>query len=239
MQPRNRTTSSGWRLTANGWLSGVRRWPSPNQDARPPGTRINLLVIHAISLPPGCFGGPHIDQLFSNTLDPKAHPCFEELRRQRVSAHLLITRDGALTQYVALSRRAWHAGVSVFREQPRCNDYSIGVELEGSPEHPYETVQYRRLVELSFLLMRHYPGITPERVMGHCHIAPERKQDPYQHFDWIGYRAQLGGNPAQDPGTPAPGTSPKKAASEGETCPEAKLGGETNATSENGEPDRI
>ncbi len=202
------TAGPGLRLEADGWLGTVRRCRSPNQDARPSGTTVNLLVVHAISLPPGCFGGPHVDRLFTNTLEPRAHPGLETLRGLRVSAHLLIARDGGVTQYVSLSRRAWHAGESVFEQRPRCNDYSIGVELEGDSQVSYAEVQYLRLVELSRLLMRAYPAISPERVVGHCHIAPKRKQDPYAHFDWDWYRARLrdrsrppGARPPLPPGT--------------------------------------
>jgi AmpD protein len=176
----------------DGWLAAARRLPSPNQDRRPPGVAVDLLVVHGISLPPGEFGGPWIDRLFTNTLDPAAHPVFAELVGLRVSAHVLIRRDGGLTQYVPFHRRAWHAGRSAFRGREGCNDFSIGVELEGTDSVPYQDAQYRALARLTRILMAHYPGIAAERIAGHSDIAPGRKTDPGPAFDWQRYRALLG-----------------------------------------------
>lgn len=167
-----------------GWLTAARHVPSPNCDARPPGCAIDLLVIHGISLPPGEYGGGWIDALFTNTLDPDAHPYFRDVCERQVSAHLLIGRDGSLTQYVPLHLRAWHAGPSSFRGRERCNDFSLGIELEGCDDQPYEAAQYGRLAALVRLLQAQYPGITRERIVGHCDIAPGRKTDPGQAFDW-------------------------------------------------------
>ncbi len=175
----------------NGWLQGVRRIASPNCDARPENTYIDLLVLHGISLPPGEFGAPHIEALFTNTLDPNAHPYFRDICALRVSAHVLIRRDGALIQFVPFHERAWHAGGSCFENRACCNDFSIGIELEGSDELPYENAQYQTLAVLIRALMRHYPGITPARIVGHSDIAPERKTDPGAHFDWPRLRAML------------------------------------------------
>jgi len=178
-------------LQPGGWLSGARRVPSPNCDARPPGTAVDLLVVHGISLPPGEFGGPWIDRLFTNTLDPDAHPYFATVAGLRVSAHLLVRRDGALVQYVPIEARAWHAGASCFEERPGCNDYSVGIELEGSDDVPYEPAQYARLARTARVLMHHYPGIRAERVVGHCDVAPGRKTDPGPAFDWPRLRRML------------------------------------------------
>ena len=166
------------------WLTDVRRVLSPNQDDRPEHTRISLLVIHAISLPPGEFGGGHIDQLFTNCLDPAVHPYFAEVADHKVSAHILVNRHGELTQYVPFNKRAWHAGVSVFKGRPRCNDFSIGVELEGCDDQPYTGEQYSKLAELSRVLMIQWPAIVPDNIVGHCQIAPDRKTDPGPRFDW-------------------------------------------------------
>lgn len=173
----------------SGWLQGVRRVESPNQDERPADAAIDLLVIHGISLPPGEFGGGWIDALFTNTLDPQAHPYFQEIADLRVSTHVLIRRDGEIVQYVPFHRRAWHAGQSCFEGRARCNDFSIGVELEGCDDRPYEEAQYAALAELARALMAAYPGITPERIAGHSDIAPGRKTDPGVAFDWPRFRA--------------------------------------------------
>ncbi|MBF0255852.1 MAG: 1,6-anhydro-N-acetylmuramyl-L-alanine amidase AmpD [Gammaproteobacteria bacterium] len=164
---------------------------SPNWDERPPGTEISLLVIHNISLPPGEFGGPWIDRLFSNCLDPAAHPYFAGIAGLRVSAHLLIRRDGQLLQYVPFAKRAWHAGQSQFQGRSGCNDFSIGIELEGVDDLAYSDAQYHSLVAITRELQRQYPAITAERICGHSDIAPERKTDPGPAFDWPRYRAQL------------------------------------------------
>ncbi|MEH0875027.1 1,6-anhydro-N-acetylmuramyl-L-alanine amidase AmpD [Pectobacterium cacticida] len=177
-------------LLENGWLSDVIYVPSPHYDDRPNGEAPSLLVIHNISLPPGEFGGPYIDRLFTATLDPAAHPYFATISHLRVSAHCLIRRDGQITQYVSFDQRAWHAGVSVFAGRERCNDFSIGIELEGTDTLPFTSQQYRSLVAITRLLMRAYP-ITPLRITGHSDIAPGRKTDPGPAFDWDRYRRQL------------------------------------------------
>lgn len=177
----------------NGLACRARHVASPNCDERPADAIVDLVVIHGISLPPGRFGGPWIDALFTNTLDPAAHPYFEQLRGLRVSSHLLIRRRGELVQYVPLHRRAWHAGVSRFEERERCNDFSIGIELEGEDHRPYTEAQYRRLMGLLRAIMAAYPAVTPARIVGHCHIAPERKSDPGPAFNWQRLQAGLAG----------------------------------------------
>ncbi len=165
--------------------------PSTNCDRRPPGSRVELLVIHNISLPPREFGGPWIEQLFQNRLDPAAHPYFAAIAHLRVSAHLLIRRDGTLLQFVPLYLRAWHAGVSSFQGRERCNDFSIGIELEGADDIPFPAVQYQTLVRVTRELQRRYRGIRPEHILGHSDIAPGRKTDPGPSFDWAEYRRLL------------------------------------------------
>lgn len=173
-------------------LATAVQHPSPNQDDRPPGCAVDLLVLHNIGLPPGEFGGPWIDDLFLNRLDPEAHPYFRDIAALRVSAHLLIRRDGALIQYVPLHRRAWHAGVSEFQGRPRCNDFSIGIELEGADRVPFTDAQYARLIEVVAEIRRRHPAITPERIVGHSDIAPQRKTDPGPAFDWQRLRRGVG-----------------------------------------------
>jgi len=168
-------------LDADGWVIGARRIPSPNCDARPEGEAIRLLVVHAISLPPSQFGGPWIADLFCNTLDPQADPYFATIHQLRVSAHFLIRRDGELLQFVACGQRAWHAGVSRWRDHERCNDFSIGVELEGCDDAPFEDAQYTVLNALSHVLHARYPI---EDVVAHSDIAPGRKTDPGPFFAW-------------------------------------------------------
>ncbi len=177
----------------NGWLSTARRVESPNYNVRPHGVEIDLLVVHGISLPPRQYGGPEIEAFFCNCLVSDEHPYFAGIADVQVSAHFLIRRDGELVQFVALGDRAWHAGESCFEGRERCNDFSIGIELEGCDDEAYEIVQYERLAELSNALMDSYPGITPERVVGHCDIAPGRKTDPGQAFDWCYFRRLLAG----------------------------------------------
>lgn len=171
-------------VDAKGWFRGAERRPSPNRDPRPAGTPIDLLVIHNISLPPGEFGGPWIDDLFLARLDPQAHPYFRGIAGAPVSAHLLIRRDGRCTQYVPFGERAWHAGVSCYAGRERCNDFSIGIELEGTDDRPFEPAQYQALAEVTRALMAAYPGIRPGRIAGHSDIAPGRKTDPGPCFDW-------------------------------------------------------
>lgn len=175
----------------NDWLREARRAPSPNRDARPEGVSIDLLVVHGISLPPGEFGGPWIEKLFQNRLPALQHPYFAEVADRRVSAHALIRRDGEILQFVPFSERAWHAGESCFGDRDCCNDFSIGVELEGADDVRYESAQYERLAAVARTLMRHYPGITPERIVGHSDIAPGRKTDPGPAFDWSELRRCL------------------------------------------------
>ncbi|MGD2082604.1 MAG: 1,6-anhydro-N-acetylmuramyl-L-alanine amidase AmpD [Chromatiales bacterium] len=169
----------------------ARQSPSPNQDERPPECPVDLLVIHAISLPPGEYGGHWIDALFQNRLDPDGHPYFREIAGLRVSAHLLIRRDGELVQYVPLDRRAWHAGPSSFEGREACNDFSIGIELEGTDEGTFTDAQYRTLVAATREIMARFPRVTPERIAGHSDIAPGRKRDPGPGFDWARYRRLL------------------------------------------------
>jgi len=168
-----------------------RHVDSPNQDERPEGAAPELIVVHAITLPPGEHGGPWIDHLFTNTLDPGAHPYFAEIAHLTVSAHALVRRDGEIVQYVPFHRRAWHAGVSSWRGRDRVNDFSIGIELEGTDTTPYEPIQYRRLAELVRTLCRAYPTLSPDRITGHADVAPGRKTDPGQSFDWDELRRLL------------------------------------------------
>ncbi len=172
----------------DGWLPQARRAPSPNWDERPPNTAVDLLVIHGISLPPGEFGGPWIDDLFRNRLDPQAHPCFQAIAQLRVSSHLLIRRDGELIQYVDLHHRAWHAGVSIFQGREACNDFAIGIELEGADLIPYEEVQYRVLARTTQDIQSRFPAIGRGHIVGHSDIAPGRKTDPGPAFDWEYFR---------------------------------------------------
>ena len=159
--------------------------PSPNQDERPAGVEPDLVIIHGISLPPGEFGGPHIEALFTNSLDSDEHPYFREIEGLRVSSHLLIRRDGEVIQFVPFERRAWHAGDSSFRGQSCCNDFSIGIELEGTDEAPYTNEQYEQIVQVIGAIMIAYPRISPRRLAGHCDISPGRKSDPGPAFDWL------------------------------------------------------
>lgn len=176
---------------ATGRLLGARQVDSPNCDARPEGQAPELLVIHGISLPPGEYGGPWIDALFTNALPPDAHPYFAAIAGVRVSAHLLVRRDGAVVQYVPFHRRAWHAGASQWRGRERCNDFSIGIELEGTDATAYEPAQYATLARVIAELCRAYPGLRPDAVVGHSDVAPGRKSDPGIAFDWPLLRAQL------------------------------------------------
>ena len=173
------------------WLSTARRVESPNCANRPDAQDISLLVIHGISLPPGEFGGPHVDELFCNTLDPSAHAYFAGICQLRVSSHLLVRRDGEIVQYVPFNKAAWHAGESCFEGRVRCNEFSIGIELEGTDDTPYTEAQYSQLAMVSELLMQTYPRISPQRIAGHSDIAPGRKTDPGPGFDWEKYRCLL------------------------------------------------
>lgn len=174
-----------------GWVQQARAVPSPNCGPRPPGTVVDLLVIHNISLPPGCFGGDAIEQLFTNCLDWTAHPFYAEICGLEVSAHFLIRRCGELVQFVATDLRAWHAGLSCWRDRENCNDFSIGVELEGADEVPYTDAQYATLASLTDALIAYYPGLCHDHLAGHADIAPGRKTDPGPAFDWSRFRASL------------------------------------------------
>lgn len=176
------------RVDADGWCAGAARYDSPHHDARPPGVAVELLVIHNISLPAGRFGGPHVSDLFTGRVDYNADPSFASLRGLRVSAHFLIRRDGRVIQYVSTVERAWHAGASAFEGRQRCNDFSIGVELEGSDLVAFEAAQYAALALLTAALLARHPLAA---VCGHQHIAPGRKSDPGPCFDWPRYRAGL------------------------------------------------
>jgi N-acetyl-anhydromuramoyl-L-alanine amidase len=177
--------------TDRGLLELARQEPSPNCDERPPGVEPDLIVVHGISLPPGEFGGPWIDQLFTSVLPPDVHPYFAEVANLRVSSHLLIRRSGEVVQYVPFHLRAWHAGVSSWEGRERCNDFSIGIELEGADHSPYESTQYAMLARVIAVLCRSYPHLTPDRVVGHSDIAPGRKSDPGPVFDWPRLRSLL------------------------------------------------
>lgn len=177
--------------TATGLLAGVRQVLSPHCDPRPAGTSPTLLVVHGISLPPGEFGGPWIDRLFTGTLPPEAHPYFREIEGLRASAHALIRRDGRIIQYVPFGERAWHAGKSEYHGVSGCNDFSIGVELEGTEATPYTDAQYAALAALTMALLAAYPSLSPEHIVGHGDIAPDRKADPWDTFDWEHFRALL------------------------------------------------
>ncbi|MBI3223218.1 MAG: 1,6-anhydro-N-acetylmuramyl-L-alanine amidase AmpD [Nitrosomonadales bacterium] len=176
-------------IDGQGWLVGGIRIPSPNCDARPDAA-IELLVIHNISLPPGRFGGDGVQRLFTNTLDAGGHPYYQAIAGLRVSAHFFIRRDGALIQFVSCLQRAWHAGVSCWQERPRCNDFSIGVELEGSDDVPFTDAQYAVLRDLTLALRSAYPI---RGIAGHSDVAPGRKTDPGPFFDWARYLAALCG----------------------------------------------
>lgn len=178
-----------WRLDADGLMAGVRFVPSPNHDERPPGTRISLLVVHSISLPPGRFGGDAVERLFTNRLDPSEHAYFAEIVALRVSAHFFVRRSGELVQFVPVGRRAWHAGVSSWQGTERCNDFSVGVELEGCDWKPFTARQYSALDRLTRALRAALPL---EAVAGHSDIAPGRKTDPGPRFDWSRYAGASG-----------------------------------------------
>jgi AmpD protein len=186
-----KAATSSWRVDTAQRLVGAHWRPSPNQDARPEGCSIDLLVVHAISLPPDEFGGPWIDALFSNTLDPGAHPYFASIADLRVSAHCCIFRDGSVTQYVAFDQRAWHAGASLWRGRARANDFSIGIELEGCDTQAFESAQYESLAGIARALMAAYPTLHRDAIAGHSDIAPERKTDPGPQFDWARFERLL------------------------------------------------
>lgn len=169
------------RFAKDGWVAGVERQPSPNFDARPVGVQVRLVVVHAISLPPGEFGGCFVTDFFLNRLAGDAHPYFEAIADLKVSAHFLIRRDGSMVQYVSCLDRAWHAGVSSWNGVSRCNDFSVGVELEGCDDRPFEELQYKTLRSLIRLMQRSFPV---DAIVGHSDISPGRKTDPGPCFDW-------------------------------------------------------
>lgn len=171
-------------MIKDGWYSEAIRLESPNYNERPDKDDISLLVIHNISLPPGQFAGDYVESFFLNTLDSSIHPYFEEIASLRVSAHCYIRRNGKVIQFVAFDKRAWHAGRSSFESRPECNDYGIGVELEGTDIAPYTQQQYLALARLTRALIDNYPGVSEQRITGHSDIAPDRKTDPGPAFDW-------------------------------------------------------
>ena len=177
--------------TLTGLMAGARLMDSPNRDSRPPGVTPDLIVVHNISLPPGEYGGPWIEYLFCNRLPAAHHPYFATIAHLQVSSHLLIRRDGELVQFVPFDQRAWHAGASTYRGRERCNDFSIGIELEGSDDEPFEPVQYRALSRAVAALCCAYPSLSRERITGHSDIAPGRKTDPGPYFDWHRLNALL------------------------------------------------
>jgi N-acetyl-anhydromuramoyl-L-alanine amidase len=176
---------------ATGLLAGVRQVLSPFYDARPTGVLPELIVVHGISMPPGEFGGPWIDRLFTGNLPADAHPYFKETSKLRVSAHALIRRDGVIVQYVPFGQRAWHAGQSHYRGRAGCNDFSIGIELEGTGETPYTEAQYIQLAALVEALVATYPSLSFDHIAGHSDIAPGRKTDPGPSFEWARWRSIL------------------------------------------------
>ncbi len=181
-------------MDQRGWLMGLRWVASPHWDLRPSDSTVDLLVIHGISLPPGEYGGGWIEALFTGTLPTAAHPYFASLAGLRVSAHLLIQRSGVAIQFVSLHHRAWHAGVSQFGDRTACNDFSLGIELEGTDTEPYTDVQYATLALLTRSLQQAFPAITLDRIVGHSTIAPGRKTDPGPSFDWERFRLSIQGN---------------------------------------------
>jgi AmpD protein len=175
-----------------GWLEGVRHVQSPNHDERPNPEDISLIVVHGISLPPGEFGGDGVERLFTNKLPEGAHPYYDTIRHLRVAAHAFIRRGGEVIQFVPFHRRAWHAGVSEYQGRAMCNDFSVGIELEGTDNLPYTDDQYRQLASLIRALCAHYPSLSTKRIAGHSDIAPGRKTDPGPCFEWTRLRRLLG-----------------------------------------------
>lgn len=178
-------TDTAFSINDSGILCPAQYRPSPNQDDRPAGVEPDLIVLHSISLPPGRFGGPEIEALFTNRLDWNAHPYFKAIKGLEVSAHLLVRRDGGILQFVPFGKRAWHAGQSTFRGRTTCNDFSVGLEIEGEDDTPYEGAQYRVLAGIIRALCTTYPMLDYRRMAGHCDIAPGRKTDPGPAFDWM------------------------------------------------------
>ncbi len=176
-------------IDENHYLDCAEQVQSPNYNERPPGEEISLLVIHNISLPPGRYGGGYIEQFFQNRLPIAVDPFFEEIKELQVSSHLLIERTGRIVQFVPFSKRAWHAGISEYQGRDNCNDFSLGIELEGTDDEPYTDIQYKQLAEITRAIQACYPAITLDRIVGHCDIAPIRKTDPGPAFDWQKYRS--------------------------------------------------
>ena len=185
------TSSDQWKF-ANGWLACARPAPSPNFNARPTAAEPELIVIHGISLPPGEYGSPYIEALFTNQLNPADHTYFSEVAHLTVSAHFLIRRDGEIVQFVSTDDRAWHAGESCWEQRSNCNDFSIGIEVEGCDEERYEMAQYRMLAQLIAAVRNQYPAIEHDAIVGHSDIAPGRKTDPGSAFDWLQLKQLLG-----------------------------------------------
>ncbi len=177
----------------NGWISGanIRRVDSPNFNQRPAAMAVDVLVIHNISLPPSRFGTDDIEQFFTNQLDLTKHPTYEHLKDVKVSAHLFVKRSGDTIQFVSLLDRAWHAGVSQFQGRSGCNDFSIGIELEGTDDLPFTDEQYQQLIEITHVIRQQFPQITPDHITGHSDIAPGRKTDPGPCFEWQRYKAAV------------------------------------------------
>ncbi len=171
-------------ISSSGWLENAKVCESPNFNERPESTEVDLIVIHSISLPPGEYGACYIDDLFTNSLDANIHPYFETIKDLHVSAHLLINRKGELTQYVSFLNRAWHAGQSCYEGRENCNDFSIGIELEGLEGNTFEAEQYESLAKTCIELMKYFPAINPQGICGHSDVAPGRKIDPGSGFDW-------------------------------------------------------
>ena len=178
-------------MDEQGWLTGARRVLSPHCDARPPGAEIEVLIIHSISLPAGIYGGPDVERLFTNQLALEDHPSYSDLKGVRVSAHLFVRRSGEVVQFVPFASRAWHAGVSRCAGRERVNDFSIGIELEGTDRSAFEEAQYQSLIGASRALVARYPRITGDGLYGHSDIAPGRKTDPGPYFDWDRYRGAV------------------------------------------------
>ena len=178
-------------IDETGWLQSVEVIQSPNFDARPDNTKIKLIVVHGISLPPGEYGGGHIQDFFCNNLDTSKHDYFPGICGMKVSAHCLIERSGNIIQFVSFLQRAWHAGDSSWHGEKACNNFSIGIELEGSDDQAYSDKQYQRLAELTRSLMSRYVDIGKEAITGHCDIAPGRKTDPGPAFDWARLQSLL------------------------------------------------
>lgn len=176
----------------NHLLMDARQVPSPNFNQRPSQYEPELIVVHCISLPPGQFGGPHIERFFQNRLDPQEHPYFSVISELQVSSHLLIRRDGEVVQFVPFNERAWHAGQSSYEGRENCNDFSIGIELEGTEDSPYDPIQYERLKQVIESLCDYYPALTLRAITGHSDIAPDRKTDPGPYFDWNKLEQMLG-----------------------------------------------